>query len=158
MEKITPFLWYDGRAEEAANLYVSVFNNARITKVRYWGEGAPAPQGTVMGLDFELEGRSFVAFNGGPNFTFNPAISLFVNCDTQEEVDELWAKLTADGGKPVQCGWLTDKFGVSWQIIPKALAEMLNDPDPIKASRVMQAMMKMVKIDVAGLRKAYDQG
>jgi predicted 3-demethylubiquinone-9 3-methyltransferase (glyoxalase superfamily) len=155
MDKITPFLWYDGKAEEAANLYVSIFKNSKRVKVRRNGDGGPGPKGSVMGVDFELEGRSFIAFNGGPHFTFNPAISLFVNCDTQQEVDELWDKLVA-GGKPVQCGWLTDKFGVSWQIIPKALGEMMNDPDPAKSSRVVQAMMKMIKIDVAGLTKAYN--
>lgn len=158
MQKITPFLWYDGKAEDAANLYVSVFKNSRITKVRNWGEAGPGPKGTVMGLDFEIEGQSFVAFNGGPHFSFTPAISLFVNCETQQEVDEIWDKLTADGGKPVQCGWLTDKFGVSWQIIPKTLGEMLSDPDPAKAARVMKAMMQMVKIDVAALKQAYKQG
>ena len=155
MDKITPFLWYDGKAEEAANLYVSIFKNSKIVKIRRSGDGGPGPKGSVMGVDFELEGRSFIAFNGGPHFTFNPAVSLFVNCDTQQEVDELWDKLVA-GGKPVQCGWLTDKFGVSWQIIPKALGEMMNDPDPAKSSRVVQAMMKMIKIDVAGLTKAYN--
>ena len=155
MDKITPFLWYDGKAEEAVNLYVSVFKNSKIVKVRRNGEGGPGPKGSVMGVDFELEGRSFIAFNGGPHFTFNPAISLFVNCENQQELDELWDKLVA-GGKPVQCGWLTDKFGVSWQIIPKALGEMMNDPDPAKSSRVVQAMMKMIKIDVAGLQKAYN--
>ena len=155
MDKITPFLWYDGNAEEAANLYVSIFKNSKIVKIRRSGDGGPGPKGSVMGVDFELEGRSFIAFNGGPHFTFNPAVSLFVNCDTQQEVDELWDKLVA-GGKPVQCGWLTDKFGVSWQIIPKALGEMMNDPDPAKSSRVVQAMMKMIKIDVAGLTKAYN--
>ena|ERR1017187_1450832 len=157
MQKITPFLWYDGKAEEAANLYVSVFKNSRIVKVRRNGEPGPGPKGSVMGVDFEIEGQSFIAFNGGPHFTINPAISLFVNCETQQEVDDLWEKLVA-GGKPVQCGWLTDKFGVSWQIIPTVLGEMLSDSDPAKASRVMKAMMQMIKIDIATLKQAYDQG
>ena len=157
MQKITPFLWYDGKAEEAANLYVSVFKNSRIVKVRRNGEAGPGSKGSVMGVDFELDGRSFIAFNGGPHFTFNPAISLFVNCETQQEVDDLWEKLVA-GGKPVQCGWLTDRFGVSWQIIPTVLGEMLSDSDPAKAARVMKAMMQMIKIDIAALKQAYDQG
>jgi predicted 3-demethylubiquinone-9 3-methyltransferase (glyoxalase superfamily) len=157
MQKITPFLWYDGKAEEAANLYLSVFKNSRIVKVRRNGEAGPGSKGSVMGVDFEIEGQSFIAFNGGPHFTFNPAISLFVNCETQQEVDDLWEKLVA-GGKPVQCGWLTDRFGVSWQIIPTVLGEMLSDSDPAKAARVMKAMMQMIKIDIAALKQAYDQG
>jgi predicted 3-demethylubiquinone-9 3-methyltransferase (glyoxalase superfamily) len=157
MQKISPFLWYDGKAEEAANLYVSVFKNSRIVKVRRNGQAGPGPNGSVMGVDFELEGRSFIAFNGGPHFTFNPAISLFINCETQQEVDELWEKLS-NGGKLLQCGWLNDKFGVSWQIIPTVLGEMLSDRDPAKASRVMKAMMQMIKIDIAALRQAHDHG
>lgn len=157
MQKITPFLWFDGKAEEAANLYVSIFKNSRIVSVRRYGEAGPGPKGTVMMVTFEIEGQAFTALNGGPQFTFTPAISFFVNCETQQEVDELWEKLS-EGGKPLQCGWLNDKYGVSWQIIPKALIEMLNDPDPAKASRVMKAMMQMIKIDINGLKQAYDQG
>lgn len=157
MQKITPFLWFDAKAEVAANLYVSIFKNSRIVKVRRYGGAGPGPTGSVMGVDFELEGQSFVAFNGGPHSTFTPAISLFVNCETQREVDELWEKLSEDG-KLLRCGWLNDKFGVSWQIIPTALGEMLSDPDPAKASRVMKAMMQTTKIDINGLQQAYDQG
>ena len=157
MQKITPFLWFDGKAEEAANLYVSIFKNSRIVSVRRYGEAGPGPKGTVMMVTFEIEGQAFTALNGGPQFTFTPAISFFVNCETQQEVDELWEKLS-EGGKPLQCGWLNDKYGVSWQIIPKALIEMLNDPDPAKASRVMKAMMQMIRIDINGLKQAYDQG
>jgi predicted 3-demethylubiquinone-9 3-methyltransferase (glyoxalase superfamily) len=157
MQKITPFLWFDGKAEEAANLYVSIFKNSRIVSVRRYGEAGPGPKGTVMMVTFEIEGQAFTALNGGPQFTFTPAISFFVNCETQQEVDELWEKLS-EGGKPLQCGWLNDKYGVSWQIIPTALIEMLNDPDPAKASRVMKAMMQMIRIDINGLKQAYDQG
>jgi predicted 3-demethylubiquinone-9 3-methyltransferase (glyoxalase superfamily) len=157
MQKITPFLWFDGKAEEAADLYVSIFKNSRIVSVRRYGEAGPGPKGTVMMVTFEIEGQAFTALNGGPQFTFTPAISFFVNCETQQEVDELWEKLS-QGGKPLQCGWLNDKYGVSWQIIPKALIEMLNDPDPAKASRVMKAMMQMIRIDINGLKQAYDQG
>ena len=157
MQKITPFLWFDGKAEEAADLYVSIFKNSRIVSVRRYGEAGPGPKGTVMMVTFEIEGQAFTALNGGPQFTFTPAISFFVNRETQQEVDELWEKLS-EGGKPLQCGWLNDKYGVSWQIIPKALIEMLNDPDPAKASRVMKAMMQMIRIDINGLKQAYDQG
>jgi predicted 3-demethylubiquinone-9 3-methyltransferase (glyoxalase superfamily) len=157
MRKITPFLWFDGKAEEAANLYVSIFKNSRILTVRRYGEAGPGSKGSVMAVTFEIEGQTFTALNGGPQFNFTPAISFFVNCETQQEVDELWVKLS-DGGKLLQCGWLNDKFGVSWQIIPAALDEMLNDPDPAKAARVMKAMLQMVKIDVNGLRQARDQG
>ena len=157
MQKITPFLWFDNNAEEAINFYVSIFKNSKVGKVSRYGDAGPGPKGSVMTATFELEGQEFMALNGGPHFKFSPAISLFVNCETQAEVDELWAKLLEGGGKPEQCGWLTDKFGLSWQIIPKALGEMLNDKDPAKSQRVMKAMMQMVKIDVQGLKQAYEQ-
>jgi predicted 3-demethylubiquinone-9 3-methyltransferase (glyoxalase superfamily) len=156
MQKITPFLWYDGKAEEAANLYVSLFKNSKITSIRRYGEAGPGPKGSVMAVTFELEGQSFVALNGGPQFNFTPAISFFVDCGTQQEVDELWEKLSA-GGEKVQCGWLKDKFGMSWQIIPTILSKMLTDPDPAKANRVMKAMLGMQKIEIEALKQAYDQ-
>ena len=155
MQKITPFLWFDDKAEEAMNFYVSIFKNSRVVSITHYGEAGPGAAGSVMTASFVLDGQEFVALNGGPEFTFSPAISFAVNCTTQEEVDELWTKLSA-GGKEVQCGWLEDRYGLSWQIVPTALIEMLNDPDPVKANRVMQAMLQMVKIDIAGLRRAYD--
>ena len=157
MQKITPFLWFDDKAEEAMNFYVSVFENSKVVSINRYGEAGPGPAGSVMTASFVLDGQEFVALNGGPHFKFSPAISFVVNCTTQEEVDELWAKLSA-GGKEVQCGWLEDKYGLSWQIVPTVLIEMLNDADPVKANRVMQAMLQMVKIDIAGLRRAYDNG
>ena len=157
MQKITPFLWFDDKAEEAMNFYVSVFENSKVVSINRYGEAGPGPAGSVMTASFVLYGQEFVALNGGPHFKFSPAISFVVNCTTQEEVDELWAKLSA-GGKEVQCGWLEDKYGLSWQIVPTVLIEMLNDADPVKANRVMQAMLQMVKIDIAGLRRAYDNG
>lgn len=156
MQKITPFLWFDGRAEEAVNFYTAIFKNSRIGKVTRYGDGGPGPKGTVMSATFQLEGQEFMALNGGPLFTFSPAISFFVNCVTQEEVDELWEKL-CDGGEPQRCGWLKDKFGVSWQIVPTALGEMLNSKDPEKSKRVMQAMLQMVKLDILRLKEAYDE-
>ncbi|MBI4732792.1 MAG: VOC family protein [Chloroflexi bacterium] len=153
MKKITPFLWFDKNAEEAMNFYVSIFKNSKIGSIQRAG-----PYGPVMSVTFQLEGQDFMALNAGPEFKFNEAISFFVGCKTQEEVDELWEKLTADGGEESQCGWLKDKFGLSWQIIPAALGELLGDKDAGKAARVMQAMLKMKKIDIAGLRQAYDQG
>jgi len=151
MKKITPFLWFDTQAEEAMNLYVSIFKNSKVLDV------TPGPNGIASSVSFELEGQEFVGFNAGPQFKFNEAISFFVDCETQEEVDELWAKLIADGGEESMCGWLKDKYGLSWQIIPKGLGQMLNDPDPARAQRVMQAMLKMNKIDLAGLEAAYEQ-
>jgi predicted 3-demethylubiquinone-9 3-methyltransferase (glyoxalase superfamily) len=148
MKRITPFLWYDGKAEEAAKFYVSIFKKSKIQNIR------PGPKGSVMGVEFQLEGQDFIALNGGPHFTFSPAISFFVSCKTQDEVDELWDKLAA-GGEKQPCGWLKDKYGVSWQIIPTALGEMLQDKDAQKAGRVMQAMMQMKKIDIKGLKEAY---
>jgi predicted 3-demethylubiquinone-9 3-methyltransferase (glyoxalase superfamily) len=155
-QKITPFLWFDNNAEEAMNHYVSIFKDSRIVDIRRYGDAGPGPKGSVMTGTFEIEGQQFMALNGGPHFKFSEAISLFVNCGTQAEVDDLWDKLSA-GGQESRCGWLKDKFGLSWQIIPTALGEMLGDPDPKKAGRVMQAMMKMGKIDVALLQAAYDQ-
>jgi predicted 3-demethylubiquinone-9 3-methyltransferase (glyoxalase superfamily) len=155
MQKITPFLWFDDRAEEAMLFYTSVFKNSKVGEVSRYGEAGPGEPGKVMSATFELEGQQFMALNGGPHFSFTPAISMFVNCETQAEVDELWDKLI-EGGAPSQCGWLTDKFGLSWQIIPKALSEMLNDKAPEKSQRVMQAMMKMIKIDVPTLKRAYE--
>ena len=159
MQKITPFLWFDNQAEEAMNFYVSIFKNSKILSVnRYGEEGAKASgrtKGTVMTAKFQLAGQEFVALNGGPAYKISPAISFVVNCETQEEVDEYWEKLTA-GGMEIQCGWLTDKFGVSWQIVPTALVKFLSDPDPVKPGRVMQAMLQMKKIDIAGLQRAYN--
>lgn len=153
MQKITPFLWFDGNAEEAANFYVSVFGNSKILAVDRYGEGAPAPKGTVMTVSFLLDGQKFVALNGGPHFTFSPAISFVVNCETQNEVDAFWEKLSA-GGEESQCGWLKDKYGVSWQIVPTILPALLSDPDQAKAQRAMAAMMQMKKIDIGLLKQA----
>ena len=154
MQKITPFLWFNDQAEAAANFYCSVFKNAKTLNISRYGEGAPAPKGTVMVVRFQLDGQEFMALNGGPQFTFSPAISFVVNCQTQEEVDELWERLS-EGGTTQQCGWLQDQFGISWQIVPTALGELMSDPDPVKSQRVMQAMLQMEKIDLAGLRRAY---
>ena len=157
MQKITPFLWFDGKAEEAANFYVSVFKNSKVGRVTRFGEGGPCPKGTVMSVTFQLDGEEFFALNGGPQFTFTPAISFFVNCETQQEVDELWGKLSA-GGEESRCGWLKDKYGLSWQIIPSALGKLMGDKDAEKAKRVMQAMLRMDKIDIDRLQQAYDRG
>ena len=151
MKKITPFLWFDTQAEEAMNFYISVFKHSKVLGM------TPGPDGRAMSVSFELEGQEFIGLNAGPQFKFNEAISFFVDCETQEEVDELWSKLTADGGEESMCGWLKDKYGLSWQIIPQGLGQMLNDPDPARAQRVMQAMLKMNKIDLAGLEAAYEQ-
>lgn len=155
MQKITPFLWFDGRAEEAANFYTSIFNNSKIEDISHYGEAGPRPEGTVMSVTFQLDGQQFIALNGGPQFTFTPAISFFVRCETQDEVDHFWEKLS-EGGEKVQCGWLKDKFGLSWQIVPTILGELLGDEDEKKANRVMAAMMEMEKLDIAGLKKAYE--
>jgi len=155
MQKITPFLWFDGKAEEAMRFYVSIFKNSKIGKITRYGDAGPGPKGTVMSATFQLEGQDFYALNGGPAFTFSPAISFFVNCETQEEVDVLWEKLS-EGGTKDRCGWLKDRYGVSWQIIPTVLGELMNDPDPSKAQRVMKAMLEMNKIDIAGLKRAYE--
>jgi predicted 3-demethylubiquinone-9 3-methyltransferase (glyoxalase superfamily) len=152
MKKITPFLWFDTQAEEAMNFYVSVFKNARVLGV------TPGPNGIAQSVNFELEGQEFIGLNAGPQFKFNEAISFLVDCETQAEVDALWSKLTADGGEESMCGWLKDKFGLSWQIIPSALGRLLSDPEPEKAGRVIQAMLKMNKIDIQALQDAYDGG
>lgn len=156
MQKITPFLWFDNQAEEAINFYVSLFKNSRIINVTRYGEDGPWPSGMVMTAIFQLEGQQFMALNGGPDHKFSEAISLFVDCETQEEVDELWAKLT-EGGEEGPCGWLKDKYGLSWQIIPSTLGQMLSDTDAEKAQRVMHAMLQMKKIEVAALQQAYNQ-
>ena len=150
MKKITPFLWFDTQAEEAMNFYVSIFKNSKA------GNVSRGPDGKTFIVTFELDGQEFMGLNAGPQFKFNEAISMYVNCEDQAEVDELWAKLTADGGEESMCGWLKDKYGLSWQIIPKALGELMGDPDPVKAQRVTQAMLQMQKIDVARLQQAYD--
>src|SRR6266852_5572714 len=154
MQKITPFLWFDDKAEEAMNFYTSIFKNSKVVKVTRYGEAGPGPKGTVMSATFQLERQTFYALNGGPLFSFTPAISFFVNCETQQEVDELWEKLSA-GGKKERCGWLKDKYGLSWQIIPSALGKMLGDQDAEKAKKVMQAMLQMDKIDIKRLQEAY---
>jgi predicted 3-demethylubiquinone-9 3-methyltransferase (glyoxalase superfamily) len=153
MQKITPFLWFDGQAEEAANFYTSVFKNSRIVSVARNGDAGPGPKGSVMSVTFQLEGQEFMALNAGPQFFFTPAISFFVNCETQAEVDDLWEKLSV-GGKKERCGWLKDRFGLSWQIIPAALGELLGNKDPEKSKRAMQAMLQMDKIDIAKLQQA----
>jgi len=155
-QKITPFLWFNNNAEEAATFYTAIFNNSKILETTRYTDAGPGPKGSVMTIRFQLEGQHFVALNGGPHFSFTPAISLYVDCQTQEEVDTLWNKLL-DGGKPNQCGWLTDKFGLTWQIIPNTLIQLLKDKDPQKSKRVMQAMLKMIKIDINELKQAYDQ-
>ena len=152
MKKITPFLWFDTEAEEAMHFYVSIFKNSKVLGV------TPGPNDRAMSVNFELEGQEFIGLNAGPQFKFNEAISFLVDCKTQEEVDELWEKLTADGGEEGRCGWLKDKYGLSWQIIPTALGEMLSDPNPEKAGRAMQAMLQMNKIDIQGLRQAFEGG
>ncbi|MGI8589134.1 MAG: VOC family protein [Chloroflexia bacterium] len=156
MQKITTFLMFNDQAEEAVNLYVSIFGNSKITDLNRYGEGGPLPAGTVIGGSFVLEGQEFIAFNGGPHFSFAEGISLYVNCETQEEVDDLWEKLS-EGGEKGRCGWLKDKFGVSWQIVPSALPQLLGDEDPRKSANVLQAMMQMSKIDIEALRRAYEQ-
>ena len=156
-QKITTFLWFDDNAEEAMNFYVSIFKNSKILGVSRYGDAGPGPKGTVMTGSFELEGQQFIALNGGPHFKFTEAISLFVNCDTQEEVDYFWNKLTAGGGTPSQCGWLKDKFGLSWQIIPSILGELMSDKDPTRSKRVMEAMLQMSKLDIGKLKQAFDQ-
>jgi predicted 3-demethylubiquinone-9 3-methyltransferase (glyoxalase superfamily) len=154
-KKITTFLTFDRQAEEAIEFYSSIFPDSRILSTSRYGAGGPGPEGSLMSATFELAGQEFVALNGGPSFTFSQGISLFVDCETQDEVDEFWERLT-DGGEPGPCGWLTDRFGVSWQIIPRTLGELLNDDDPEKAQRVMQAMLQMRKIEIEGLQRAYE--
>lgn len=158
MPKIHPFLWFDDQAEEAATFYVSIFKNSSILDVSRYGEGAPRPAGSAMSVSFVLDGLELQALNGGPQFTFTEAISLFVTAETQDEVDDLWEKLTSGGGEPGQCGWLKDRYGLSWQIVPPVLFELLGDPDPDRSSRVMQVMLGMGKLDIAALRAARDAG
>ena len=153
MKNITPCLWFDDKAEEAASFYVSIFKNSKITNVSRYGDAGPRPKGTVMAVTFELDGDKFMALNGGPLFTFSEAVSFVVKCASQQEVDHFWDKLSA-GGKPGRCGWLKDKYGLSWQIVPTALEELMTDPDATKSSRAMQALLKMDKLDIRGLRKA----
>ena len=155
MQAITPFLWFNGNAEEAMNFYISIFKNSKVVRVSRYGDAGPGSKGSVMSASFQLDGQDFYALNGGPQFTFTPAISFFVNCETQAEVDELWDKLS-EGGKKERCGWLKDKFGLSWQVIPSALGKLLGNPDPSRSARVMKAMMQMDKIDIATLQQASD--
>jgi len=155
MQQITPFLWFNDNAEEAVNFYVSVIKDSKILGVARYGEAGPGPAGSVMTMKFQLNGLEFIALNGGPHFKFSPAVSFVLNCETQAEVDHLWDNLVA-GGKPNQCGWLDDKYGLTWQIVPTILPKLLQDKDPAKATRVMQAMMKMVKLDIAELTRAYE--
>ena len=157
MPKITPFLWFDNNAEEAARFYTSVFRNSKMGEVRRYGDAGPGPKGSVMIASFSIEGVEFTALNAGPQFKFNESISFVVHCKTQDEVDEYWSKLTADGGQESQCGWLKDKFGMSWQITPERLLELIGDKDPGKSQRAMQAMMQMKKIDIAKIEQAANQ-
>ena len=154
VQKITPFLWFASQADEAANFYTSIFPNSRVVRVVRCGEGGPGPVGSVLTVEFQLDGQTFVALNGGPHFKFNEAISFVVNCETQQELDAYWEKLTA-GGAPVECGWLKDKFGLSWQIVPAVLPDLLSDPDPQESGRVMKAIMGMKKLEIAKLKQAY---
>ena len=156
MPTIVPNLWFDTQAEEAAQFYVSVFKDSAIDNVSHYGEGMPMPAGTVLTVDFTLLGQRFTAINGGPQFPFTEAVSLLIECETQEEVDAYWDALTAEGGQEVQCGWLKDKYGLSWQVVPAGMAEIMNDPDPARGARAMAAMMTMVKLDLAALRRAAD--
>jgi len=157
MQKITPFLWYDDKAEAAANFYVSIFKNSKILSVVRYGEAGPGPKGSVMTVEFELEGQKLVGLNGGPLFKFTEAVSFAISCETQEEVDYFWEKLTAEGGAESQCGWLKDRYGLSWQVVPTAVIEMLKDKDTAKSQRVMQAVMQMKRIDMSKAKQAYEQ-
>jgi predicted 3-demethylubiquinone-9 3-methyltransferase (glyoxalase superfamily) len=156
IQKITPFLWFDSQAEEAAAFYASIFPNSKVSKVVRCGEAGPGPAGSALTVAFQLQGQSFVALNGGPHFKFTEAISFVVNCETQEEVDTYWEKLSA-GGAEIECGWVKDKFGLSWQIVPTVLPELLGDPNPEKSARVMKAMLSMKKLDIRGLKQAYEK-
>jgi predicted 3-demethylubiquinone-9 3-methyltransferase (glyoxalase superfamily) len=156
MQKITTFLWYDTQAEEAANFYTSIFKNSTMGKITRYGDAGPGPKGSVLTVTFQLEGQEFVALNGGPIYKFTPAVSLYVDCESQEEVDTLWAKLLSGGGREDHCGWLVDKYGLSWQIIPRVLIELLTHNDPRIANRAMQAMLKMAKIDIEKLQEAAE--
>jgi predicted 3-demethylubiquinone-9 3-methyltransferase (glyoxalase superfamily) len=156
MQKITPFLWFDSNAEEAARFYTSIFKNSKILNVSRYGDAGPGPKGSVMVVSFQLDGQQFTALNGGPKFKFSEAFSFVVNCENQREIDEYWNKLTAGGGQESQCGWLKDKFGFSWQIVPTALGTLMTDKDPKKANRVMQALLQMKKLDIATLERAAE--
>ncbi len=156
MQKITPCLWFNNNGEEAINFYASIFNDCKITNKKYYGEAGPGPKGSLLAATFQMEGQEFMVLNGGPIFQFSPAISFFVKCSTQEEVDNFWNKLSAEGQEQ-QCGWVTDKFGVSWQIVPSILGELLDDPDEIKSQKVMYAMLQMKKIIISDLKAAYEK-
>ena len=156
MQKITPFLWYDDKAEEAANFYGSIFKDSKVLSVTRYGEAGPGQKGTVMVVEFQIEGQKFVALNAGPLFKFTEAISFVINCETQEEVDYFWEKLTADGGAESMCGWLKDKYGLSWQVVPTILFELFQDKDAGKSQRVMKAMLQMKKMDIPTLKRAYE--
>ena len=156
MQKITTFLWFNGNAEEAANVYTSIFKNSKILDVGRYGDAGPGPKGSVMIVKFQLAGQEFIALNGGPEFKFTEAISLMVNCENQQEIDELWRKLTAGGGSESQCGWLKDKFGLSWQVVPAEIGQLLSAKDPARSNRVMQAVLSMKKIDIATLKRAAE--
>ena len=157
MQGITPFLWYDDKAEDAANFYTSVFKNSKIVRTSRYGDAGPGPKGSVMTVDFELDGQKFIALNAGPRFTFTEAVSFVVHCENQQEVDHYWEKLQSGGGSPSQCGWLKDRFGLSWQVVPTVLGQLMTG-DPKKANAVMQALLKMTKLDIAKLQEAYDRG
>ena len=155
MQRIFPCLWFDTQAQEAAEYYTSIFKNSKINKVFYYGEESPMPKGTVMAVTFTIDGQDIMGLNGGPIYKLTEAVSLVVNCETQEEVDKYWAALTADGGKAIQCGWLTDKYGLTWQIVPTVLLKLISDADPDRAGRVMKSMMEMIKLDIEELERAY---
>jgi len=157
MKRITPFLWFDGQAEQAANFYVSLFPDSRITATTRYGDAGPGPKGQVMTIAFEIGGQPFTALNGGPQFKFNESVSFVIQCENQAEIDKYWSKLIEGGGKPSQCGWLKDRWGLSWQIVPEVLPKLLQDKDAEKAQRVMHAMLQMTKIEIAGLEGAYAQ-
>jgi len=154
-QKITPFLWFNGQAEEAVMFYTSLFRNSKVDTISRYGDNAPFPKGSALVVPFQLEGQKFMALNGGPHFSFTPAISFLVNCDSQQEIDHLWDNLTSNGGKEMDCGWLTDKYGLSWQIVPEVFGKMMQDKDPAKVQRVMHAMMQMRKMDIQKLEEAY---
>src|SRR4051812_27184698 len=156
MQKILPFLWFNDNAEEAMNYYLSIFKDAKLLNASRYGEGGPGPAGKLMVATFSIEGQEFMVLNGGPHYKITPAVSFLVHCDTQEELDRYWTALTANGGQEVECGWLTDKFGVSWQIVPSALGKWMSDPDKTKSARVFAELMKMKKLDIATLQKAYE--